>query len=100
MCASISGLATAISMCRSLSTSRRCDMQGVSDKYRNAWSRYSSGAARHEQEGKFVEAADLWIKASKQPCQAVNYKWAVDRADFCRRAAGGRWSKPDECERV
>ncbi|EAW3860637.1 ANR family transcriptional regulator, partial [Salmonella enterica] len=41
--------------------------------------------------GKFVEAADLWIKASKQPCQAVNYKWAVDRADFCRRAAGGRW---------
>ncbi|EDX6116560.1 ANR family transcriptional regulator [Salmonella enterica subsp. enterica] len=91
MCASISGLATAISMCRSLSTSRRCDMEDVSDYARSTYRCYAVGAARCEQAGKFREAAELWLKASERPCKSRARKWAEDRADFCRRAATGRW---------
>lgn len=75
-------------------------MANVNDRARNTYRCYATGAVRCEQDGEFEEAAVLWFKASKRPCNARARKWAEDRAAFCRRAATGRWSKPDERERV
>ncbi|HGG6754242.1 TPA: ANR family transcriptional regulator [Salmonella enterica subsp. enterica serovar Java] len=75
-------------------------MAGTSDYARSTYRDYTVGAARCEQAGEFEKAAVLWFKASERPCKARSRKWAEDRADFCRRAATGRWSKPDECKRV
>ncbi|EDZ5930659.1 ANR family transcriptional regulator [Salmonella enterica] len=75
-------------------------MADVSDYARSTYRCYAVGAARRERDGEYLEAAELWLKASERPCKSRARKWAEDRADFCRRAATGRWSKPDECERV
>ncbi|EHK2735754.1 ANR family transcriptional regulator [Salmonella enterica] len=75
-------------------------MADTSDYARSTYRCYAVGAARCERAGEFRQAAVLWFKASERPCKARSRKWAEDRADFCRRAATGRWSKPDECKRV
>ncbi|EIS9097298.1 ANR family transcriptional regulator [Salmonella enterica] len=75
-------------------------MGGISDYARSSYRCYAVGAARCEQAGEYERAAVLWFKASERPCKARSRKWAEDRADFCRRAATGRWSKPDERKRV
>ncbi|EFP3022459.1 ANR family transcriptional regulator [Salmonella enterica] len=75
-------------------------MSGTSDYARSTYRCYAVGAVRCEQAGDYLEAARLWLKASERPCKARARKWAEDRADFCRHAATGRWSKPDERERV
>ncbi|EKC7218826.1 ANR family transcriptional regulator [Salmonella enterica] len=75
-------------------------MADTSDYARSTYRCYAVGAARCEQAGEFDEAAVLWFKASERPCKARSRKWAEDRADFCRRAAAGRWSKPDERKAV
>ncbi|HGA5556021.1 TPA: ANR family transcriptional regulator [Salmonella enterica subsp. enterica serovar Birkenhead] len=94
MFASISGLVTAISMCRSPSTLRRCDMANVNDRARNTYHCYAVGAIRCEQAREYRRAAVLWFSASERPCKAADKRWAECRAAFCRRAATGRWGKP------
>ncbi|ENP2198770.1 ANR family transcriptional regulator [Salmonella enterica] len=75
-------------------------MADINDSARSTYRCYAVGAARCERAGEYEEAAVLWLRASERPCKARARKWAEDRADFCRRAATGRWGKPDESKRV
>ncbi|EEP9439784.1 ANR family transcriptional regulator [Salmonella enterica subsp. enterica serovar Reading] len=75
-------------------------MDGTSDYARNTYRCYAVGAARCERAGDYRRAVVYWFRASERPCKAADKHWAECRAAFCRRAATGRWGKPDECKRV
>lgn len=50
----------------------------------NFYSDVASKAARHEQDGEFSIAGQLWENASESALNVTNRKWARARADFCR----------------
>ncbi|ECA5645352.1 ANR family transcriptional regulator, partial [Salmonella enterica subsp. enterica serovar Saintpaul] len=45
-------------------------MADVSDYARSTYRCYAVGAARRERDGEYLEAAELWEKASMRPCKA------------------------------
>ncbi|MGL5344822.1 MAG: ANR family transcriptional regulator [Plesiomonas sp.] len=53
---------------------------------KNNYAAYALGAARAEQRGDYIAAAELWGKASTCPVNAARYEWAVNRRDFCLKA--------------
>ncbi|MXP48702.1 ANR family transcriptional regulator [Pantoea sp. Eser] len=61
----------------------------------NQYARYAIGAVRAEREGRYADAATLWLKAAQAPCRAVNQGWAKERRKFCLHAESRVWSNPN-----
>ncbi len=87
---------TVISMCRSHSILPGCDMRNpASINHINRYAGYAIGAVRAEREGRYADAAALWLKAAQAPCRAVNLGWAKMRRKFCLHAESRVWSNPN-----
>ncbi|WP_025154989.1 ANR family transcriptional regulator [Morganella morganii] len=59
----------------------------------------TTNAAQAERDGHYKEAGRLWIEASFLAKKTDNQQWAKRRAEFCVKAAGGRYV-PVVCEAV
>ncbi len=62
----------------------------------NRYAGYAIGAVRAEREGRYADAAALWLKAAQAPCMAVNLGWAKMRRKFCLHAESRSWGECHE----
>ncbi|HAS8350224.1 TPA: ANR family transcriptional regulator [Vibrio vulnificus] len=60
---------------------------------------YATTAAIAERDGHYKEAGRNWIDAAGLAKKHENRQWAEYRAEFCAKAAGGRYV-PVVCEAV
>ncbi|HCR3993455.1 TPA: ANR family transcriptional regulator [Morganella morganii] len=60
---------------------------------------YATTAANAERDGHYKEAGRNWADAARLAKKRENQQWAERRAEFCAKAAGGRYV-PVVCEAV
>ncbi|OBU12193.1 ANR family transcriptional regulator [Morganella psychrotolerans] len=51
----------------------------------------ATNAAQAERDGHYKEAGRLWMEASFVAKKTENQRWVKCRAEFCAKAAGGRY---------
>ncbi len=52
----------------------------------------ATNAAQAERDGHYKEAGRLWMEASFVAKKTENQRWVKCRAEFCAKAAGGRYT--------
>lgn len=53
---------------------------------------YATTAATAERDGNYKKAGHYWADAAGLAKKQENQQWAVRRAEFCAKAAGGRYT--------